>query len=56
MTPLPGTTRDVLEVHLDLAGYPVNLLDTAGLREAADLIEAEGVRARARALSAPMCA
>ena len=50
VTPLPGTTRDVLEVHLDLAGYPVTLLDTAGLREAADLIEAEGVRrARSRA-------
>ncbi len=47
VTPLPGTTRDVLEVHLDLAGYPVTLLDTAGLREAADMIEAEGVR-RAR--------
>jgi tRNA modification GTPase len=47
VTPLPGTTRDVLEVHLDLAGYPVTLLDTAGLREAADVIEAEGVR-RAR--------
>jgi tRNA modification GTPase len=44
VTPLPGTTRDVLEVHLDLAGYPVTLLDTAGLREAADVIEAEGVR------------
>jgi tRNA modification GTPase len=50
VTPLPGTTRDVLEVHLDLAGYPVTLLDTAGLREAADLIEVEGVRrARSRA-------
>jgi tRNA modification GTPase len=48
VTPLPGTTRDVLEVHLELAGYPVTLLDTAGLREAADLIEAEGIR-RARA-------
>jgi tRNA modification GTPase len=47
VTPLPGTTRDVLEVHLDLAGYPVTLLDTAGLREVADVIEAEGVR-RAR--------
>jgi tRNA modification GTPase len=50
VTPLPGTTRDVLEVHLELAGYPVTLLDTAGLREATDVIEAEGVRrARARA-------
>jgi tRNA modification GTPase len=38
VTPLPGTTRDVLEVHLDLAGYPVTLLDTAGLRAAADMI------------------
>lgn len=43
-----GTTRDALEVHLDLGGYPVTLTDTAGLRESADEIEAEGVR-RARA-------
>ena len=50
VTAEPGTTRDVLEVHLDLEGYPVTVLDTAGLREAADAIEAEGVRrARARA-------
>jgi tRNA modification GTPase len=39
-----GTTRDVLEVHLNLGGYPVILADTAGLRESADRIEAEGVR------------
>lgn len=39
-----GTTRDVVEVQLDLAGYPVVLADTAGLREAADEIEQEGVR------------
>jgi tRNA modification GTPase len=44
----PGTTRDVLEVRLDLGGVPVTLLDTAGLREAGDAIEAEGIR-RARA-------
>ena len=45
-----GTTRDVLEVHLDLAGYPVVLADTAGLRETSEEIEAEGIRrARARA-------
>ena len=43
-----GTTRDVIEVHLDIAGYPVVLMDTAGLRETADSIEEEGVR---RALS-----
>jgi tRNA modification GTPase len=39
-----GTTRDVIEVHLDLAGVPVILTDTAGLREAAGKVEAEGVR------------
>ncbi len=39
-----GTTRDVIEVHLDLGGYPVVLADTAGLRESADAIESEGVR------------
>ena len=39
-----GTTRDVLEVHLDLGGYPVILADTAGLREAAGAIEIEGIR------------
>ena len=41
---IPGTTRDVVEVRLVLAGFPVWLADTAGLREAADAIEAEGVR------------
>lgn len=39
-----GTTRDVLEVHLDLGGYPVKIVDTAGLREAAGPVEREGVR------------
>jgi tRNA modification GTPase len=43
-----GTTRDVLEVHLDLGGLPVTLTDTAGLRETESKVEAEGVR---RALS-----
>jgi tRNA modification GTPase len=50
-----GTTRDVVEVALDLAGYPVMLADTAGLRPACDAVEAEGVRrARARAASADL--
>jgi tRNA modification GTPase len=45
-----GTTRDVIEVHLDLGGVPVMLIDTAGLREAAGAVEAEGIsRALARA-------
>lgn len=48
VTATPGTTRDVIEVPLVLAGYKALLADTAGLREAGDEIEAEGVR-RARA-------
>jgi tRNA modification GTPase len=52
---LAGTTRDIIEVHLDLAGYPVILADTAGLRDAAEAVEEEGVRrARARAEAADL--
>lgn len=55
VTPIPGTTRDVLEVALDLDGLPVTVLDTAGLRETDDPVEAEGVRrARARAAAADL--
>jgi tRNA modification GTPase len=50
-----GTTRDVIEVHLDLGGWPVVLADTAGLRASSDAIEFEGVRrARARAAAADL--
>jgi tRNA modification GTPase len=50
-----GTTRDVIEVHLDLGGWPVVLADTAGLRETGDAIEQEGVRrAEARAQAADL--
>ena len=46
---IPGTTRDIVEVSLDMNGYAITIADTAGLREAADQIEQEGVR-RAKGL------
>jgi tRNA modification GTPase len=55
VSPYPGTTRDVIEVHLDLEGYPITLLDTAGIREPGDPVEQEGVRrALARAEAADL--
>ncbi|TAJ34389.1 tRNA uridine-5-carboxymethylaminomethyl(34) synthesis GTPase MnmE [Bosea sp. (in: a-proteobacteria)] len=50
VSPVAGTTRDAIEVRLDLGGLPVILVDTAGLRESADPVEIEGIR-RARALA-----
>lgn len=44
VSPVAGTTRDIVELHLDVAGYPVVLADTAGLRETDDAIESEGIR------------
>jgi tRNA modification GTPase len=53
VTPEPGTTRDLIEVKLDLGGYPVTIVDTAGLRQAEGLVEREGIRrAEARAARA----
>ncbi len=50
---LPGTTRDIIEVKLDLGGYAVVLADTAGIRESAEPVEQEGIRrAKARAEAA----
>jgi tRNA modification GTPase len=55
VSPFAGTTRDVIEVHLDLDGYPVTLLDTAGMRESENPVEQEGVRrARDRASQADL--
>jgi len=55
VSPHAGTTRDVIEVQLDLDGYPVTVIDTAGIRETADPVEQEGVRrARARAAEADL--
>lgn len=52
---VPGTTRDVIEVRLDLGGLPVTLLDMAGLREGGDVVEGLGIaRARSRAESADL--
>jgi tRNA modification GTPase len=55
VSPHAGTTRDVIEVQLDLDGYPVTVIDTAGIRETDDPVEQEGVRrARQRAAEADL--
>ena len=43
VSPIPGTTRDVIEVPVDIKGYPVVFCDTAGFRDTADRIELQGV-------------
>lgn len=55
VTDIPGTTRDTVEEHLVLGGFPLRLVDTAGVRDTADPIEQEGVRrAREKALAADL--
>ncbi len=44
VTPLAGTTRDTIEEHIAINGYPVRIIDTAGLRESSCLIEQDGIR------------
>ena len=54
-SPFAGTTRDLIEVYLDLRGYPVVLVDTAGIRDSEDPVESEGIhRALQRADSADL--
>src|SRR5208282_1542588 len=52
VSPYAGTTRDVIEVHLDLGGYPVTLVDTAGIRESDEPVEQEGIRRAAERAAA----
>jgi tRNA modification GTPase len=55
VSPIPGTTRDAIEVHLDIAGYAFVLIDTAGLRETSEPLESIGIaRARKRAEAADL--
>jgi tRNA modification GTPase len=50
VTPIPGTTRDVLRERIEIDGLPLHVLDTAGLRESPDEVEAEGIRRARREL------
>ena len=52
VTAIPGTTRDVLREQISLDGMPLHVIDTAGLRESADLVEQEGVRRAWREIEA----
>ena len=44
VTPIPGTTRDVVRERIDIDGMPLHVLDTAGLRQGGDVVEEEGIR------------
>lgn len=56
VSPVPGTTRDVVTTTVALDGWPVELADTAGVRDAVGTLEGQGVeRARAAAASADLC-
>jgi tRNA modification GTPase len=51
VTPVPGTTRDVLRERIEIDGLPLHVLDTAGLRDSPDEVEAEGIRRAHRELA-----
>jgi tRNA modification GTPase len=51
VTPIPGTTRDVLRERIEIDGLPLHVLDTAGLRESPDEVEAEGIRRAQREIT-----
>ena len=44
VTEIPGTTRDILREHIQLDGLPLHIIDTAGLRDSADVVEQEGIK------------
>jgi len=50
VTEIPGTTRDIIEEYVNIKGLPLKILDTAGIRQAYDLIEAEGIKRTLRAV------
>lgn len=50
VTPIPGTTRDIVQAHIQIDGIPLHIMDTAGLRETEDFLEQEGIRHTQRAL------
>jgi tRNA modification GTPase len=51
VSPIPGTTRDIVREHIQIDGLPLHIIDTAGLRAATDVIEAEGVRRAQEAMT-----
>lgn len=55
VTPMPGTTRDVIEECLNISGLPVRIIDTAGIRDSDEVVEQEGIRRSLRALGDADC-
>lgn len=50
VTEIPGTTRDIIEEYVNIKGMPLRIIDTAGIRESHDLVEAEGIRRTLKAV------